>query len=321
VPTFLSRIVNYEGSVDRDDNNVLLAEPRTKIVARAVGGRYPSSRDYCVVALGQTTVDNDIDVDGGAKADLSGCGIMSNQGMECVGKAEGFTSYADSPTGDLAKCGAEPSEGGKPVGHSMPTPPLADKFKNYVINPGTCESKSGSEYSISGTLTGSTKTYCGNVVLSGPVAADNMTIFIKDGYLHLNSKTFVGNNTTLIFTGTDASLFHGLKDGTKGTLDIKAPTSGDWKGVALYQDPVVTKGVNLSIEGNDPEIKLKGLVYMPNASLVIKGAINKDVDPKPCMVLVVGSLRIAGTGYFAASGNACQGLVDLPSLERGRLAG
>ncbi len=60
---------------------------------------------------------------------------------------------------------------------------------------------------------------------------------------------------------------------------------------------------------------------MPNASLVIKGAINKDVDPKPCMVLVVGSLRIAGTGYFAASGNACQGLVDLPSLERGRLAG
>jgi hypothetical protein len=49
------------------------------------------------VALGQTTVDDDIDVDGGAKADLSGCGIMSNQGMECVGKAEGFTSYTNGP--------------------------------------------------------------------------------------------------------------------------------------------------------------------------------------------------------------------------------
>ena len=60
---------------------------------------------------------------------------------------------------------------------------------------------------------------------------------------------------------------------------------------------------------------------MPWARLVIKGAINKGVDPKPCMVLIVGSLRIAGTGYFAASGDACRGLIDLPSMERGRLAG
>jgi hypothetical protein len=106
--------------------------------------------------------------------------------------------------------------------------------------------------------------YCGNVVLGGPVTANNMTIYIKDGYLDLNRKTFTGSGTTLIFTGSDtAGDFHGLKAGTRGALHIEAPTSGDWKGVALFQDHRVTKGVNLEIEGNDPEIRIKGLVYMP----------------------------------------------------------
>ena len=53
---------------------------------------------------------------------------------------------------------------------------------------------------------------------------------------------------TIIFSGTSGTYTHAPTGG--GTLNIQAPTSGNWSGVALYQDPSLTTGVDISAAGN-----------------------------------------------------------------------
>jgi hypothetical protein len=45
-----------------------------------------------------------------------------------------------------------------------------------------------------------------------------------------------------------------------GTLDIAAPTSGAWSGIAVYQDPALTTNVNISYAGNNPTWNITGLI-------------------------------------------------------------
>lgn len=56
-----------------------------------------------------------------------------------------------------------------------------------------------------------------------------------------------------------------------GTLDISAPTTGAWKGVAIYQDPSLTSGIDVSAAGNSPTWDITGLVYLPHASVTSAG--------------------------------------------------
>jgi hypothetical protein len=55
-----------------------------------------------------------------------------------------------------------------------------------------------------------------------------------------------------------------------GTLDIAAPTSGTWSGIAVYQDPnLVDSGGNLDVScaGNSPTWDISGMVYMPHSNV------------------------------------------------------
>ena len=55
-----------------------------------------------------------------------------------------------------------------------------------------------------------------------------------------------------------------------GTLDFNAPTTGPWKGIAIYQDPNLTTGVDISEAGNTPTWKITGMVYLPHASVEVQ---------------------------------------------------
>ena len=93
-------------------------------------------------------------------------------------------------------------------------------------------------------------------------------------------------------------------------LDIKAPTSGPFSGVAVYQNPSLTTGVDLTYAGNDPMWNITGLVYMPRASVTISGAINKSAEGAICFVMVANDIRINGTGSIYAQSPAGAGYPD-----------
>jgi hypothetical protein len=126
---------------------------------------------------------------------------------------------------------------------------------------------------------------------------------------------------TVVFSGTTASGYTHTPTGG-GTLDIQAPTSGPWSGVAMYQDPSLTSGIDMSEAGNSPTWDLTGLVYMPHANVTFSGAVNKSSHGASCFAMVVGDITINGTGSILANGACGAAGLTMPTNQipgRGKL--
>jgi len=309
VPVFLSTVVGYNGNATVTEGGKPVH--KTKLVATAVAARVNTPRKYCIVSLGQADVQVDFDFNGAPKADLEGCGVASNEGMVCSGAARSFAEFADSPTGDTSPCGQ--------TAHTTPSQKIIDPYAKLATNiperDFPCASRQAN--TLSAAPQTSEVTFCGDVTLTANVTITAPTlIVIKDGKLNLNGKTLTGSALTIVFSGRDGPWDHFVEG--KGTLDVTAPTTGPWQGVALYQDPTLTQRVNFTAAGSNQELIVRGLFYFPNAEVVLSGAVNKDVTPAPCFIMMVGSLRVNGGGFFADS-SRCSNLLDLPSKQRGRL--
>lgn len=142
----------------------------------------------------------------------------------------------------------------------------------------------------------------GDVVINTPLGQSSV-IVIENGQLDLNGHkltTSNGSAVTIVFSGTNGGGYtHGPTDNTNGpggVLDITPPTTGPWAGVTIYQDPSLTTGVDVSAAGNSPTWNITGLVYMPHATLTLKGAIDKSTNGKSCLVMVADNFQISGNG-------------------------
>ncbi|MBU6458658.1 MAG: hypothetical protein KGQ48_14145, partial [Bradyrhizobium sp.] len=131
---------------------------------------------------------------------------------------------------------------------------------------------------------------------------------------------FSGDNTSTTSIGTP--IYHFPTDnsnGPGGTLNISAPTSGPWSGVALYQDPGLPSGPGLDVyaAGNSPSWLITGIIYMPHASIELKGAIDKSQGGHRCVVLVADHVLIDGTGGIAKTdmGECSQAGVKMPQAD------
>src|SRR5262249_7041755 len=141
------------------------------------------------------------------------------------------------------------------------------------------ESKHGNSYSVaasnqlSGTLSLSAGNnfLCGDQLLTGNVTisaqlGQSAVLIVENGQLDLNGHTLTTSNgsaVTLVFSGTNGGGYsHAPTDNTNGpggVLDITPPTTGPWRGVAIYQDPNLTTGVDVSAAGNSPTWNITGL--------------------------------------------------------------
>ena len=124
----------------------------------------------------------------------------------------------------------------------------------------------------------------------------------------------------MVFSGSNNASYQHVPTGG-GTLNIAAPTSGAWSGVAIYQNPSLTTNVNISAAGNSPTWNLSGLVYLPHSSVTLSGAANKSSTGQTCFTMVVDNITINGTGSIFANDTQRQaaGLTQPQSAGRGEL--
>lgn len=169
------------------------------------------------------------------------------------------------------------------------------------------------------------KSYCGDVQLTGDVTITTSgTLTIFNGQMDTNNKTIktaAGVTATIIFSGSNNANYDHTPTGG-GTIDITAPTSGVWSGVAIYQDPKLTTNVDISEAGNSPTWNITGLVYLPHSSVTFSGAVNKSSNGKSCFVLVVDNVRINGTGSILSQGECAAAGLTMPASNipsRGKL--
>lgn len=308
-PLLLSQVVGFRG--DASMNGTL----QKKLDALAVAKPAVTPDKLCLLALASSGVAQGIRTNGAPTANMNGCDSMSNTGAQCNGSNLGLgNSFAN---GSNSGCGTR----------QLYSPKLTDPYAYFASNipplsSAGCggsypqESKHGNSYSVaasnqlSGTLnlTAGNNFRCGDQMLTADTVINTppgqpAVLIIENGQLDLNGHkltTSSGSAVTVVFSGTNSGGYqHGPTDNTNGPgglLDIAAPTSGPWSGVAIYQDPTLTSGVDVSAAGNSPTWNITGLIYLPHATLTLKGAIDKSNAGKSCVVLVADNFQISGNG-------------------------
>jgi Flp pilus assembly protein TadG len=309
VPLFLSKVIGYTGDPTNSGTTAMSASATATIWGGA----------YCILALSGSVTD-DIVSNGAPKANLNGCNIMSNTSALCHGS--NLNANVGDAHGTDSNCGILPES-------NVPTvpDPYSQLASNIPSDPcgGTYyhEGKKGSGLPASNQWSGSispgTYQICGDLQLTGNTtisAPGNTLLVIYNGTLDTNGNTLqtaTNAGLTIVFTGSNGSSSTQYPTGG-GTLDIAAPTSGTWSGMAIYDIPATS----ITYAGNSPTWSISGMVYFPNASVTISGAVNKSSNGSQCFGMTVGSMTINGTGDIIANVNCAGAGLVLPH-QRGTL--
>ncbi len=325
VPIYLTQIVGYNGTVAMNTGR------GQTVTTLAIAGITSNPVTNCIFTKGTGNDSFRVNGAGGASIDLNGCNVQTNGGATCNGaNADGNVDHF-FVAGNNSKC--DPGS---------PAPALADPYTTLSprtnIPPNTCGAGASSypqapkknkdpALPASNVLTGSTniaKVFCGDVQLSGNVTATTGgTMVIQNGSLDLAGHTLAGTGITIIFTGPAvAGLTPTHMPPANGTLDISAPTSGTWSGVAIYQDPLLTSGVDWSSSGSALNWSVTGLIYMPNSDISFTGTINKATGGANCFTMVADTVLISGTVKINQTQTQCAlaGLNTLPTSSLPRVA-
>jgi Flp pilus assembly protein TadG len=313
VQLYMMQVVGYQG------NTTVGGAPGVTLAATAIAVQGTQPRNYCLLALG--TVGTALLGNGSPKANFSGCSVMSDANATCHG-GDLLADYGDAHL-TSNNCGVVPESN---------IPLVSDPYSGLASNipNNTCSSypqepskhndpalPSSNLWTGSKSLSGNVQV-CGDLQLTGNVTIDapsNAVLVIENGQLDTNGytiQTTSGSGVTIVFSGTaNSGSTHGPTGG--GTLDIAAPTTGNWKGVALYQDPNLTDGVDLSAAGNSPTWDITGLVYLPNSAVTFSGAVNKSSNGSSCFAMVVKDITINGTADIWAHGGCAGAGLTMPT--------
>jgi hypothetical protein len=322
VPIALTAVVGYKGNIEVDGIR------EQQLSSSAIATKTFVQQPICLLGLdpsGQAITSN-----GAPDTDFSGCTVMSNSGSSCNGSdLKAFMGVAHATNNG---CGVRQNSYAPAV--EDPYAALASNIPSDLAtkcaNNYSQESKHGGTWS-GGTTWSGTKSLtgtanlagntliCGDLRLTGDVtidAPDGAVLYVQNGQLDLQGhkfRTANGSEVAIVFTGDNGGYNHIVTDktgSTSGLIDIVAPLSGPFSGVAIYQDPKLTTGVNLTYAGNDPTWDITGLVYMPHAHVTISGAINKSTNGAVCFVMVANDVTINGTGGIYAQSPAGAGCKD-----------
>ena len=143
----------------------------------------------------------------------------------------------------------------------------------------------------------------GNVVINTPDSLIGAVLVIQNGQLDLNGHTLStanGSALTIVFSGTGGNYTHALTDnstGQGGVINIQAPSSSSalFPGIAIYQDPTLKSGVDITYKGNNPAWDITGAVYLPNSNVKMSGDVNKSSNGADCFVMITNTILVNGT--------------------------
>lgn len=323
VPLFLSKVIT--GSTGT-----------TALSATSIahsGPAYP----YCILAL-NGNVTTDILSNGGPKANLNGCNLMSDSNATCNGHnlnaGYGDAHGTNNGCGNIQRSNVPSvSDPYSYLASNIPSNSCGGVYPQEPTKKKDPALPASNQWTGSYTLSGN-KVVCGDQQLTGDVtinAPSNAVLVIVNGRLDTNGHSFrtTAGGLTVVFTGdtNNGTYQHYPIDGTNGTncstciLDIAAPISGTWHGMALYQDPnLVDTGGNLDISyaGNTPTWDITGMVYLPHSQVTFSGAVNKASNGLSCFGMTVGNITINGTADILSNTQCAAAGVTLPTNTIGR---
>lgn len=217
----------------------------------------------CGVAINSTNP-NALDVNSSGQLDVTGSSIAISGGWT------GNKTPSPAPSTGTAAVSDPLSYVTMPAVGACDHTGLLVITKDTVLNPGV---------------------YCGGIDVSSKTAALNPgTYIMAGGGLKVEtSGVITGYGVTLINTISGTYSFAPFDFGTGCKATLRAPSSGDWKGILMYGDPAGPSNVvNTFACSSDVDPELQGALYFPtqtfffngsNTTTQIEGAvIAKNVD-------------------------------------------
>jgi len=243
----------------------------------------------CMLAL-DPDVTHGLDIQGTTDFDAIDCAVHTNSGSpRALNQDGGATGDADlfcaaggfegenfTPQ-PYSRCGTVPDPF---AALPMPVVSGCDEHNTQMTN---------------GTHILSPGVYCGGI---RALAFADVTLLpgiyvIKDGDLELQAHSNIhGAGVFFYFYGNNAFLNHH----SQAIIDISAPTSGDYAGIAMSQDALSSVG-ETSILSGGPDVRIVGSLHFPTQILKIAGG-GDFANISPYMPMIASSFIVTGNGVM-----------------------
>ena len=243
----------------------------SQIRARAVAGPIGES-SACVYALNRdsSSTNNGVFVNGSVNATV-GCGVYSNANFRSIGGgclSAPEVSYVG--TYNNGECAEENSPG---------VPVVDPMLGRYTIPPfGSCDYNNFKVLSHENAIL-SPGVYCGGITATansiGSITFQPGLYYLVGGGMQISTSAPVtGVDVTFINTypAGQPNRYEGIKINGGANISLKAPTSGPYTGLLVYQDPTISwNSINGSQMGGGGGSTYHGIIYLPTTDLIYSG--------------------------------------------------
>lgn len=268
----------------------LLFTGPVNVTARSVAMKKPGFG--CVIAL-NATVANAIDLRGSGSIQAPNCDVYSNSAA---------TSAITTCCGTTLQANVVNAVGGISGGGITAT----------AINPGAAAaddpyatvdipSFAGCGYNYSQYTNAQTiypGVYCNGFKLQGnAVVTMSPGIYYLDGgaFTLTSSTTLRGTGVTIVLTSSTGTNWPTVNFAAGSTLDLTAPTNGNFAGIAIYQNRSTPVGTVFAMTGGSNQ-NLQGSIYAPSAALSFAGGSSTTIG---CNQIVADTIKFTGNGSLS----------------------
>jgi|GEM_PF-5528484 len=168
----------------------------------------------------------------------------------------------------------------------------------------TCDHTS---FTVSGTATLNPGVYCGGIAVSGNgVVTLNPGNYIVDGGTVniTGSGTLQGTGVTFFLNSKIQATYPTFSVGGNVTFNLTAPTTGVYKGIAIYQSRSAPSATDTVIGKSGANIT--GAIYFPNQTLNFSGSTSSSA---PCTLPIANIINISGSTNITCAVGDLGGLI------------
>jgi hypothetical protein len=277
------------------------------ITASATAASVPSAGDACVQALETNGANWGIRNNGSAGIYMPDCVMYSNSPATNTALAGGNSAVTAQAVAGVG--GIQASNNWNVQAYRPYSPPLADPFAGVTPDPSqeVCSTKTvvqggknvTSYYSLDDTTNFSTLP-SGTNCFSSLSVGSNRSLTLPDGTYYINGGdvNIQGNiscsSCTIVLTNYDQSTtatIGSFQSNAGANINLTAPTSGTYKGIAIYQDRrAIDSGTTDKVNGNNASI-ITGALYFPKQQLDYNGTGTTDAQ---CTMFVARRVQFTG---------------------------
>jgi hypothetical protein len=291
--------IKATASTTAPNNFLFTAGFRTAtIAAQSIAAVTVTPASACIYVLG-STANQALSVTGTSSLSASSCGVYVNSSSTSAIYVTGSSTVTASGGGKVYVHGSTYIGGTSTISPVAITgaPAVADPLASLTAPtvPALCDS---TNYAItnSNTATLNPGTYCGGISVIGnsSVTLNPGTYILNGGGLKVsNSAHLTGNGVTFFNTGKNGNVAAPVLITGNPTVNLSAPTSGTYQGIAFFQDRTVYYSTSNAI-ANSSTVNITGTYYFASTAMSLTGNVSTPVYS----AFVVDTLTISGSSQL-----------------------